>query len=309
MEPHPPFHTGSKPVSRPMAAAALAVLLGLGAPGLARAAAAVGPPATAPATRPADGLPPRAVDTSRAYLLHVPGIAGETQIDRAFVAGVRDGGFRGTAEIYDWTGDQAGLTALVNRQRNDAEAQKVADRIADLRRREPGGQIILSAHSGGSGIIAFALEKLPPAVRVDGVLMLSPALSPDYDLSAALAHVNGKLYCFSSTLDVFVLGFGTKMFGTIDRKKADSAGRVGFVRPPDAADPAQYDKLVHCPYDRAWVRFGNVGDHITVMSHAFAAHVLSPLVLSHLPGGGGPLTRPVFPVNPFGPATRPDTTK
>jgi hypothetical protein len=246
------------------------------------------------------------IDTAHAWLLHVPGIAGVTQLDQTLTDGIRDGGFKGEIEVYDWTGEQRGIAALVNRERNEREAQKIAKRILEHRRKRPNVPILLSGHSGGTGIVVFALEKLPKDVMVDGVLLLSPALSPTYDLSKALSHVHGRLYCFSSTLDMFVLGMGTKLFGTMDRQKGESAGRVGFLKPDNAADPAQYDKLVSCPYDKAWMRFGNIGDHMTVMSQAFAEHILAPLVLSHMPGSKGPLTRPVMPTGPIKlPATQP----
>lgn len=250
----------------------------------------------APATRPA-----AAVDASAAYLLHVPGIAGETPIDHALVDGMKGGGFSGTSEIYDWTGENKGISALRNRERNEKQSQLIADKIIARRKAHPAGQIVITAHSGGTGLVVWALERLPAEVKVDGVLLLSPALSPDYDLSKALSHIKGKLYTFSSTMDYFVLGIGTKLFGTIDRKSGDSAGRVGFVKPADAADPKQYDKLVSCPYENAWTRFGNIGDHVSVMSQRFSENVLTPLVLSHLPGGGGPMTRPFVP----GPASKP----
>lgn len=244
-------------------------------------------PSGAPATRPAD--------RPDAYVLHVPGIAGETSIDHMLVGGLLEGGFGGRTEIYDWTGENKGIAALVNRERNDQEARRIADKVIALRRRHPAATIMLTGHSGGTGLVVFALEKLPADVTVDGVLLLSPALSPAYDLSAALARVRGRMYVFSSTMDVFVLGLGTKVFGTIDRKQGDSAGRVGFVKPTDAADPGQYDKLVSCPYDKAWLPYGNLGDHVTVMSRSFSRHILTPLVLSHLPGNGGPLPGPVLP--------------
>jgi hypothetical protein len=259
---------------------------------LATSAASTASPPSLPTTVPAAAPVAKAVDTSRAYLLHLPGIAGETGIDHKLVNGMKDAGFAGQAEIYDWTGPQKGIPALVNRERNDREAQKIADLIVARRRVDPLGQIMLTGHSGGTGLAVFALEKLPAGVTVDGLLLLSPALSPTYDLSAALAHVRGKAYCFSSSMDVFILGMGTTLFGTIDGKKGESAGRTGFVPPAVPADPKQYDKLVSCPYERSWLQFGNVGDHVTVMSRAFTEHVLAPLVLSHLPGGGGPLTRP-----------------
>lgn len=246
---------------------------------------------------------PARVDSRHAYVLHVPGIAGETNLDRMLLAGIKEGGFGGVVEMYDWTINHAGLAALINRKRNDVEATKIADKVIAYRKQNPKGNILLTGHSGGTGLIVFALEKLPKDVQVDGVLLLSPALSPEYDLSVALSHVTGRMYVFSSTLDMFVLGLGTKVFGTIDRKNGDSAGRVGFVQPKDAVEPKQYEKLISCPYDKAWLRYGNIGDHMSVMSRAFSRHILTPLVLSHLPGGGGPMTQP------FMPTTQPTTKR
>lgn len=243
-------------------------------------------PATQPATQPA--LP---VDTSKAWVLHVPGIAGESQIDQSLLRGIRDAGFLGAMEIYDWTGLRKGLAALVNRERNDKEAQKVAEKIIAQRKQDPNGQIIVTGHSGGTGIVVFALEKLPADVMVDGVLLLSPALSRDYDLTAALKHVRGKMYVFSSNADLFVLGLGTSVFGTIDRKKGDSAGRSGFVCPV-GADPKQYEKLVARPYEKAWVQFDNIGDHVGVMSRKFSRYVLTPLIVNHITGPSGATTQP-----------------
>jgi len=249
-----------------------------------------------PGLAAADQAPdPGKVQSADAYLLHIPGIAGEARIDHMLIDGIKAGGFKGKIEIYDWTGDKPGIAALMNRKRNDEQAQKIADKVIARRKLNPEAQIVLTGHSGGTGLIVFALEKLPADVKVDGVLMLSPALSPEYDLSTALAHVDGRMYVFSSTLDYFVLGIGTKLFGTMDRKKGDSAGRVGFTQPKDAKEPRQYDKLVSCPYHKAWLKYGNIGDHITVMSEAFSKHILTPLILSHLPGGGGPMTRPIVP--------------
>ena len=84
------------------------VALSLVTPGSALAADPV--PANAipaPTTAPAVA----SIDTSHAWHLHLPGIAGEAGIDHNLVEGLRDAGYDGPSEIYDWTGDQAGLTA------------------------------------------------------------------------------------------------------------------------------------------------------------------------------------------------------
>ena len=76
-----------------------------------------------------------------------------------------------------------------------------------------------------------------------------------------------------------VLGLGTKMFGTVDGVRGEAAGKVGFTK-PKAADPQQYAKLVQIPYDSAWMKWGNDGDHIGSMSRSFAREVVAPLLVS-----------------------------
>ena len=66
-----------------------------------------------------------------------------------------------------------------------------------------------------SGIAAWALEKLPDDIVIDNWVQMQSALSPDYDLSKALAHVR-HAYSFYSDLDAIVLGTGTRTVGTID---------------------------------------------------------------------------------------------
>jgi len=213
----------------------------------------------------------------RDYLLHLPGIAGYRWIDEEMLNGLTEGGYAGELRVHDWPGEKPGLNALLAQEKNRRQAQLVADAIAARRRENPNGRILLTAHSGGAGILIWALEKLPEDVQVDEVVLLAPALSPEYDLSTALSHVRGRLYAFTSQHDGVVLGAGTRAFGTIDGVHGDAAGRVGF-RMPDGADEEQYEKLVPMPYDPKWIKAGNIGDHIGPMSRKFARKVLAPLV-------------------------------
>ena len=52
-----------------------------------------------------------------------------------------------------------------------------------------------------------ALEDLPIG-SVEAVVLLAPAISPDYDLSKALKAVSREMVVFWSPLDVIVLGAG-----------------------------------------------------------------------------------------------------
>ncbi len=218
------------------------------------------------------------VATSDDYLLHLPGIAGTKQIDRAVNKGIKEGGFDGTEENYDWTENDPGMAALLAWERNQREAKLISEKIVKQRTAVPTGKFYLLGHSGGAGLAIWALEDLPDNITVDSVVLMSPALSPDYDLTRALKHVTGHMYVFSSLADVFVLGAGTKLFGTIDGVKTDAAGRVGFHQPP-TADPQQYKKLVALPYDTSWFQYGDAGDHIGGMRESFGKNILAPLLL------------------------------
>ena len=143
-----------------------------------------------------------------AFLLHLPGIGGTRGIDRALVDGLLAGGVATRAVAFDWTEDDPGLDALTSLDRNKREAKRIASLILNQRRRQPNVPIVFTSHSGGAGLMAWALEDLPPGVKVDAAVFIAPALSPGYDLSAALKHVKGKVYVLWSGRDKVVLGAG-----------------------------------------------------------------------------------------------------
>ena len=245
-----------------------------------------------PSTRPAANF-------SHTWLLHLPGIGGEMSIDRSLVRGLKDGGWDGRIEIYDWTENDPGIDALHARKRNDREAQKVADMIEEKLKDDPKLQITLTSHSGGTGIAVWALEKLPARFHVRTLVLLASALSPDYDLTAALKHVSGNAYVYYSENDTLVLGAGTELFGTIDGKKTVAAGLVGFKTPPDA-DKDQYEKLVQQPWVKEWMAFENAGSHIGCMSRPFVRQVLAPTVIESLSGRSRKVLATTDPAGPVG---------
>ena len=68
------------------------------------------------------------------------------------------------------------------------------------------------------------------------------------------------------------------MLGTIDGKKCEAAGHCGFCL-PTGVDATQYDKLIQKPYDKSWLQYHNVGDHMGCMMRPFAQMILAPLIL------------------------------
>lgn len=211
-------------------------------------------------------------------VLHLPGIGGHLRIDDMLILGLQQGKITGPAEIYDWTHGNPGVPALAGIERNRAEARRISQHILELTRVDKDRRMILTSHSGGTGMAIWALEDLPDDVSIDTLLMVASAISPEYDLSKALKHVRGHAYALNSTYD-WVLGLGTRGFGTIDRLQSPSAGYAGFVMPA-GADAAQYAKLVQIQYDPGWFVLGNLGNHIGAMNPLFARTMIAPLILT-----------------------------
>jgi pimeloyl-ACP methyl ester carboxylesterase len=211
-------------------------------------------------------------------LLHLPGIGGPRWCDQHLMSGLRFGGVIANQVIYDWTANQPGIHALQAYEQNHGEAQKVSEMLAAHASADPDSPIYLTAHSGGCAIAVWALEKLPDNVKVRTCVLVAPALSPDYDLTAALGHVSDKMIVFTSKLDTVVLFTGTKLFGTMDGQHVPAAGFSGFTEPP-GADSREYRKLHQYAYRYSWEKFGDYGDHIGATAPLFAQWVTAPLML------------------------------
>ena len=168
---------------------------------------------------------------------------------------------------------------LTNADNRDAKGRQVADEVAAFQAQSSGAPIYLIGKSGGTGVIVKALEVLPEGA-VERVVLVAPALSPSYDLTSALRAVRHEMVVFWSPYDVFVLGAGTRIFGTIDRVKSFGAGLVGF-RAPDLADGDardQYTKLRQVRWRPVMATTGYLGGHVGPDSPAFLRKYVVPLL-------------------------------
>lgn len=230
----------------------------------------------------------------RAYIIHLPGIAGPMRIDHRLADGLVAGGAGQEVEIFDWVGRRRGFGALFGEEENRRQARRLAEHILELKAANPDRPLVITAHSGGTAIAAWALELLPELAgekqgnegeagqQVDGVVLIASALSPRYDLSPMLGQVAGRVFHLSSDADNFILGAGTLVFGTLDRQFGVGAGKIGFMIPSDAADAEAYGRYIEVPYDKAWVELGHYGDHEGMMSVDFGRSVMSDLVRASL---------------------------
>jgi len=226
--------------------------------------------------------PPEAVHKladGATYMLHLPGVSGMLVVDGWLVDGLHDGGAADVVEVFDWVGPGGPVERLQDVERNRKTAGKISKFVSDVRRENPNSRIVLCAESGGVAVALWLLESLPPDVAVDDLLMVSPAVSKDYDLTGALAHVRNHAYYTTTPLDVDTLGVFTTMLGNADGVKGVGAGWVGFETPGGKSGTA-YRKLVRISYEAQWVVYGNFGTHTGPMSYEFARNVLAPRLIA-----------------------------
>ncbi len=179
----------------------------------------------------------------------------------------------------------ADLTNVANR---DLKASLLADAVRQFRACQPDDPVFLVAKSGGAGVIVKALEQLGEKT-VDRAILLAPALSPEYDLTASLRAVSREMVVFWSPLDVLILGAGTRVFGTADRVWTASAGLVGFRIPPPC-DPSgshrdgQYAKLRQVRWLPRMAASGYLGGHLGPDSPVFLKNYILPLLRTETEG-------------------------
>lgn len=208
------------------------------------------------------------------FVVHVPGIAGVWGSDRALARGLLEAGVE-EVELFAWTGPFV-LANLMDTSRHAAQASRLAARLRAKRIELPDAQIVVTAHSGGVRVALLAVESLDlgqePAV-VDQLWLLSPAVQPDYDLSAALARVQ-RIVAVVSERDGLFLGLGTRLFGTADRYFGEAAGRTGFT--------VVHPRFEEVSYQKQWAQLGYHGGHLGSLARKFAHRILGPAMIDRI---------------------------
>jgi pimeloyl-ACP methyl ester carboxylesterase len=179
---------------------------------------------------------------------------------------------------------------LTNLAHGGRQAARVADSICRFRAEHPGEPVFVVGKSGGAGIAVWALERLEPEA-VERVVLLSPALSPRYDLTAALRAVQRDMVVYWSPLDVVFLGAGTRLFGTIDGVRTRGAGMMGFDVPaqkePEGERRRQYAKLRQVRWRPRMAGLGHLGGHFGADQPRFLLRYVVPLFRADRPAEPG----------------------
>lgn len=194
-------------------------------------------------------------------------------------AGLRDAGFAGEVEVFNWT---VSLNPLLDQRAGPVlrlKANELRQRVEDYARANPGRPIAIVTLSAGSGIAAMAVADLADDVKVDDVVFLASSLSYDYDLTPMLRQVRGQTHVYYSRNDA-ILGQVVWAVGTFDGKWAtDCMGEVGARVPKRASAETRRlyaQQVVNHPWMSAYGRLGYKGDHTSVTSRPFIAREVGP---------------------------------
>ncbi len=209
-----------------------------------------------------------------------PGIEGGPTTLKVPYDALRAGGMEAAVRVHDPARPLGLITNLIGWDQNHADAQRIADEVAEYHANWPDAPIDLIGYSGGGAMVVLVAEQLPVDVTVRNALLLAPALSPDYDLTPALQNITGKLVNFHSSRDTFWLDVFTRTFGTMDRNFVTSAGKNGFdldAAVPDAELRAHVEQL---GWNEKWAAAGHWGGHVAIFvpewNRLFVAPYLQP---------------------------------
>jgi pimeloyl-ACP methyl ester carboxylesterase len=214
---------------------------------------------------PAPAIAPSAV---AGRVLIMPGVGNTTFHLAGFVAATQAQLPRFDVDVRPWGEPFMTIHNLRAHERNVATAASIAAEIAEWRRANPAVPFYLVGYSGGGGMVTLVASALPDDVSIDRLVLVAPAISPDYPLEReVLPHVREFVVNFASERDLQV-GWGTRTFGTIDRKNTASAGAVGFSE-SDA-------RLLQYLWSAADEPFGHAGNHMAYLNPRWQAAKLLP---------------------------------
>jgi hypothetical protein len=154
---------------------------------------------------------------------------------------------------------------------HQGSADRLAGMIRETRMRYPGEPIHVMAHSAGSAITAYALERLTLEEAITSAVFVGSGLSPGYDLTACMKRCRAGMLTVESWLDFFYLGIGTSVLGSCDRHWGPAAGMVGFR--------AEYPRLTRIRWRPRFVREGWIGGHLSEASPWFVRGTIAKWIL------------------------------
>lgn len=196
-------------------------------------------------------------------------------------SGLRRAGYKGQFEGFVWTSFLGwGVDHLVQAN-SESVANKLVDRIQQVRSEHPDGYLALMGLSAGSAVILAALERLPEDQQVDDVVLFQPSVSSDRELTPALEHVRHRVIATYCRWDAILAAMAI----SADQQLAKPAGQVGFKtpRPMSPKQRRQYLKLLSIPWQKRYASagWGGIkGWHVSSTNPRFVQRYIAPYVLT-----------------------------
>lgn len=227
----------------------------------------------------ADPKPRHVSAPDRGLVVLLPGVEGNTWQLTGTVNGLHDAGLDREIDIIPWGSPPLhSIQNLTNYPENQKRAQRIATRIADYYREFPDQPVTLIGFSGGGGLAVMAAEVLPNDVSLDRLILIGAAVAPDHDLAGVISRCKRGVINFYSEADWFILGVGTQVFGTIDRKNTSSAGHIGFL--DGEGKLRESSGLTQIAWELAWMKTGHDGGHIGWLARNWARDYLAPAIIA-----------------------------
>ena len=228
------------------------------------------------ATGCAELSPPKEEQLKQGLIWMFPGVEGGPISLVAARRGFRDAGVESGIRVHEWGRPLGAIANLVAYEENRQVAGEIAGDIVTYRNQHKDAPIDLVGYSGGGGMAIMVAESLPRDVRLRNVILCQAAISPGYDLTQALRRVEGKIINFHSPVDLLLLGAGTTVFGTMDRKHGSSAGKDGFDVPLKVREK---DLVAHFE-QRCWspemLMQGHYGAHFGMFAYGWNKQYVAP---------------------------------
>lgn len=196
-------------------------------------------------------------------------------------AGLRKAGYTGEFQRFSWSSFLGPATDHLLAANSKLIAQRLADRIEKARSAHPEAPINVMGLSAGSSLILLALQQLKEGVQVDNVVLFSPSVSSEHNLTKAMRHVRRNLYATTSPHDGILGALPVNAEG----KGGPPAGRSGFRFPRGAsrASTEAYQRVINLPWQPSYLGYGWSGSHVSVTDSEFVAGVIAPRILTTEP--------------------------
>jgi pimeloyl-ACP methyl ester carboxylesterase len=210
----------------------------------------------------------------------VPGVGGGPWSQVWAYRGFRAAGVEAEIHINHWKTPWFDILGhLQDLELNRKIAAEAAEKIEAYRHTHPHAPIDLVGYSAGGGVALLCAEALPEDIHLRNLLLVQPGVSPTWNLDRALRRVDGVLVNFYCPSDWFILGLGTEVYGTVDRKKVASAGKQGFDLEQAVPDASLRDKVVQEKWNWGMITTGHIGNHTSILLESWNRKYVAPYLL------------------------------